>query len=107
MDNEARVRQLDECGLGQRHDHRRKFGEEAPLEIVVGDVADRYEYEPAGSPRQEVAAHEICVFGHDDAAVKVRKAADVRVGRAVAGGKIESVDRIVPTGAQAACEPTR
>jgi hypothetical protein len=44
MDNEARVRQLDEGRLGQRHDHRRKFGEEAPLEIVVGDVADRYEY---------------------------------------------------------------
>jgi hypothetical protein len=52
----------------------------------------------AWSSRQEVAAHEICVFGHDYAAVKVRKAADFPVGRAVADGKITSVDGVVPDG---------
>lgn len=102
MDNKAGVRQLDECRVGQRQHHRRKLGEEAPIEIVVGDVADRYEYEPVGSSRQEVAAQEICVFGHDDAAVKVCKAANVRVWRAVAVGKIQRVDGVVPGGAQAA-----
>ena len=63
--------------------------------------------EPAGSSRQEVTAHEICVLGHDDAAVKVRKAANVGVWRAVAAGKIQRVDGVVPGGAQAAREPTR
>ena len=63
--------------------------------------------EPTGSPRQEVAVHEIRVFGHDDPVVKVRESADSRVGRAVASGKIASVDGVVSEGAQAAREPSR
>lgn len=62
---------------------------------------------PGRLNRQDVAAHEIRVFGHDGAAVKVRKAADFRVGRAVARRKIAGVDGVVPDGAQAAREPTR
>ena len=79
----------------------------ASLEVVVGDVTDRYEQEPAWSSGQEVAVHKICVFGHHHAAVKVRQAADFPVSRAVASGKIASVDGVVPEGAQAAREPSR
>ena len=46
-------------------------------------------------------------FGHDHAVVKVRKAADFPVGRAVTSGKIASVYCVVPDGAQAAREPSR
>src|SRR5579862_6097470 len=44
---------------------------------------------------------------NDDAAVKVRKPTDFRVGRAVASGKIEDVDGVVPEIAETSCEPTR
>ena len=107
MHNEAGGRQLNERRVGQREHDRRKFGEDASLEVLVGDIADRYEQEPTWSSRQQVAAHEICVFGHHHAALKVRKAADFSVGGAVTSGKIASVDGVMSEGAQAAREPSR